>query len=48
MALVQDLINMSFWITGWLVVIGVAVSGLAFGVAVVCSIVDKVRKEWNK
>ena len=42
--LLQDLINLSFWIVGWLVVVGLAASGLALIVAVFSVIVDRVRK----
>jgi uncharacterized membrane protein len=45
--LAKDLFGMAAVITGWLVLFGVAVSGLVFVVAFVCWFIDKCRKEWD-
>lgn len=45
--LAKDLFGMAAVIVGWLVLIGVAVSGLVFLVAFGCWFVDKCRKEWD-
>ena len=34
-------------LVGWVVIFGVAVSGLVFAVAFVCWFIDKCRKEWD-
>jgi len=45
--LAKDLFGMAAVIVGWVVLFGVAVSGLVFAVAFVCWFVDKCRKEWD-
>jgi hypothetical protein len=45
--LAKDLFGMAAVIVGWLVLVGVAVSGLVFVVAFGCWFVDKCRKEWD-
>lgn len=45
--LAKDLFGMAAVITGWLVLVGVAVSGLVFAVAFTCWCIDKCRKEWD-
>ena len=45
--LAKDLCGMAAVVTGWLVLVGVAVSGLVFLVAFGCWFVDKCRKEWD-
>jgi hypothetical protein len=45
--LAKDLFGMAAVIVGWLVLVGVAVSGLVFVVAFSCWFVDKCRKEWD-
>ena len=40
----REVANLSFWIVGWVVALGIAVSGIALIVAVVCTIIDKIRK----
>jgi len=40
----RELVNASYWIVGWVVVLGIAVTGIALGVAVICTIIDKIRK----
>jgi hypothetical protein len=45
--LAKDLFGMAAVIVGWLVLIGVAVSGLVFAVAFTCWFIDKCRKEWD-
>lgn len=40
----RELVNASYWIVGWVVLVGIAVSGIALLVAVICSIIDKFRK----
>ena len=45
--LAKDLFGMAAVIVGWLVLVGVAVSGLVFAVAFTCWFIDKCRKEWD-
>ena len=45
--LAKDLFGMAAVIVGWLVLVGVAVSGLVFAIAFGCWFVDKCRKEWD-
>lgn len=45
--LAKDLFGMAAVIVGWVVLFGVAVSGLVFAVAFGCWFVDKCRKEWD-
>lgn len=45
--LAKDLFGMAAVIVGWLVLVGVAVSGLVFLVAFTCWFIDKCRKEWD-
>lgn len=45
--LAKDLFGMAAVIAGWLVLVGVAVTGLVFAVAFVCWCIDKCRKEWD-
>lgn len=45
--LAQDLFHMGTLLVGWVVLFGVAVSGLVFAVAFVCWFIDKCRKEWE-
>jgi len=40
----REVVNLSFWIVGWVVALGIAVSGIALIVAVICTIIDKIRK----
>jgi len=40
----RELVNVSYWIVGWVVAVGIAVSGIALLVAVICTIIDKIRK----
>jgi len=44
--LLRELVNASYWIVGWVVVLGIAVTGIALIVAVICAIIDKFRKEF--
>ena len=39
--------GMAAVLLGWMVLFGVAVSGLVFAVAFVCWFIDKCRKEWD-
>ena len=45
--LAKDLFGMAAVLVGWVVLFGVAVSGLVFVVAFSCWFVDKCRKEWD-
>ena len=45
--LAKDLFGMAAVLVGWVVLFGVAVSGLVFAVAFVCWFIDKCRKEWD-
>jgi hypothetical protein len=45
--LAKDLFGIAAVIVGWLVLVGVAVSGLVFLVAFGCWFIDKCRKEWD-
>ena len=45
--LAKDLFGMAAVIVGWLVLVGVAVSGLVFAIAFGCWFIDKCRKEWD-
>ena len=45
--LAKDLFGMAVVIVGWLVLVGVAVSGLVFAIAFGCWFIDKCRKEWD-
>jgi hypothetical protein len=40
----REVANLSFWIVGWVVALGIAVTGIALIVAVICTIIDKFRK----
>lgn len=46
-ALARDLFGMATVLVGWIVLFGVAVSGLVFAVAFVCWLIDKIRKDWE-
>ena len=45
--LAKDLFHMAALIVGWLVLFGLAISGIAFAVAFVCWLIDKARKDWG-
>ena len=45
--LARDLFQVATLLVGWVVLFGVAVTGLVFAVAFVCWFIDKCRKEWD-